>query len=112
MSSLDIARPRQRGSWPLTIQVCPTIIDGIAYWLLKWVVLLADGIVRKCPILIEKSAQGMLHSGRISLSEKQGMDGWHLAEDKAGYLYAYFDDSSSRGSAEIDETESSLLPQL
>ncbi|WP_339034768.1 hypothetical protein WHZ78_23585 [Bradyrhizobium symbiodeficiens] len=110
MSLLDIARPRERGSWPSTIQIYPTVIDGIAYWLLKWVVLFVDGIVRKCPILIEKGAQGMLYSGRINLSEKQGLDGWNIAEDDAGYLYAYFDDSSALGSVQIDKTDSSLLP--
>ena len=93
MSVVDIAQPRKRSSWLLISQLHLLMgIDGIAYSLLRVLVLFVDTIIGKCPILIEKGAAVLLCSGRINLSEKQGSDGWRTTLDEAGYFYAYFED--------------------
>jgi hypothetical protein len=91
MSVIDIPQLSELGSRPSTFQLrVSTVVDEMAYRLLRWFVLFMGAKIDTYSILIERSGAGMLCSGEIKLSGRQERDGWHITDDEAGYCYAYF----------------------
>jgi hypothetical protein len=68
------------------------VIDQVAYWLLRCVVLFLDANREKHPSRIDKwlhVAAGVSYCGKICLSDQQRKGGWRTGRDDAGYEYAY-----------------------